>query len=357
MRFKNAGILYGFFARLTDDDRAWLTGKIVSRYTRNDNTVYEARGCSQMVIHRYDDGGIFDPRAGRWMIPLQNDLGDSGEFWGYACCGLKSSQEYRAYTDDDDDTVFGNVIKLLSTTPKSIADVIWMIEHDLNLPEHRTMICYDKLLEEDADVDHEDMIRYRKHQPKTNDCDRVTRHVDTHLPSEITQWFEISRTESVKTSTRFCQKFPYEFTGQDTEMTVRVRWTDMKGRYFAVATKGDDGFVATFEDVFLRTYKIISCIDGHPCISYPGYLFTLGGGETNCPRDVYLGRVIPQQKVNKSDRKRPREEYDMTAPRPEPAPGLLMERIREWIDAVIARVEDDDSSSSSERKINNPVVC
>jgi hypothetical protein len=335
--FKDSYHCEGFFIKTTHNDKKWFEGWFMSKF---------GQGVSNFIIYECDPQSLIIEKNEYITIPnkiikkediiISDWIGrvpikmriiwdiDYGQRYG----------KYEKYFRFAHDSVYwhGSALKF---NMYDIFSAIHLCNFNYILSEWNTLIDYDQILS--FNLEDKTYIKSKENiLSQIIECDKCYHCILNKNPyDEVRKWFEVERIERAKTKSTY-YACSHEFFSEKRRDKIFIKWTNLRGLYFTLHQRrhGDD-FISVFEDTMARTYLIISCIGGHPVITYPGYYFTLSGGETNSPDNIIIGRILPEQKDNYN--RTTQHDYAFNPPLPEKSPNELIDIIFDWANNIIIK--------------------
>lgn len=360
--FKDSYHCEGFFVSMTIEDKQWFQRWFISKFGRGITNfiMYECNPDVYTKDVEYDTTVIPGRVLKNDEIIIQGWIENNPK--RYSNIGQNNYDhryrfsEYEKYFRWTRDTVkFGSQGKIIKI--HSIFSTIRLCNQNYVLPDWNTLIDYDKVQSFDTE---NSVLSQEKRNNYHIDCDKCSIDGITSYPyASVKKWFEIERVEKAKTKTMHYNQ-SHEFYNEKQSDKIFIRWTDLKGLYFAIYhhRNGDD-FYAICEDTIGRTYITISCIGGHPNITYPGYVFSLSDGSTSSPEGMNIGRILPMQKEYYY--RKVQYNYVFDKPPAETSPNQLIDIVFMWANSVMSSYggkrdsdsEDSDSDSSDSGSNND----
>lgn len=337
--FKDSKHWEGFFINVTLEDKLWFKQWILLKF---------GQGISNFIIYECDPSE-YTKKSDYITFPhvdVDNNDVIKGSLKHFTLPYADGGVFVRRYDINCFKWANGTVhnmpaYNIIEFKTLSIFKAIRQCNFNYILPDFDTLIDYDKLMKFDEEC-------WKMGQDRINtECDECTVGGEiSNYPYLKQKWFEIERIEKVKAKTSYyCGT--HEFFDKKRTDKIFLRWSNMRGMYFAIHQNRDgDDFISVIENTMERTYILISCIGGHPTISYPGYSFTLSDGSTDSPEGINIGNILPPQKKLKYDGESDKiiEEDKGNV---ETTPKEIIKIVFDWANKIISRYRASSDSSDS----------
>ena len=327
--FKDSEHCEGFFVKLTQEEKVWFIKWFVSKFGKG-LSIFCIFKCKPLI---YWDGNLHKTKIDYDKIKVPPRYLDSNEviinvnvkkmnprFYRYSYDKRFSNYECFRWTNVD-----GRHWNWKNLQIYDIFELTYLCNGNYILKNHDTLIDYEKFMKFDV----ENCIKFKFYRKVK---------FDRRTYGSVVKWYEIERKETVDVKSSYendrrCLKRNFESSCENStkyeKITTKtfVKWTNMKGLYFAIQLTNFGDFISVFEDTISREYIMMSCIEGFANIRYPGYVSPLSDGLDDYP-DFDLGKIVPPPKRLKynNDLERPIKEKLIK----EISPNELIDVIFNW---------------------------